>query len=254
MKLLLSLILIITIGFNCCKSLSIGTNIIDYSKIENQVGQQQCFTSSSQFPTGYASSYVELSFNANYPTPNGIQQLSFIESGFINIDLVGEQLYVEFLLDNGISKTKGSLWGFGSNSTQYVSVDINGTDYCFQQQPLSYSVPTFDGLKYITDFELGTVQCDMFIGNPKDLGNSSKVVLLVDKSDCSLISGSTENINNTPSGYSLTNFYYYKPSADPSYFQLPSICLNPPNSKLLKLLKSSLPSIKLPKVLDHFPF
>ncbi|KAN0040515.1 hypothetical protein ACTA71_008852 [Dictyostelium dimigraforme] len=249
MKLLLSLILIITIAFNCCKSFSMGTNKIDYSKIENQVGQQQCFTSSGQFPAGYASSYAILSFNGNYPTPSGIQQSSFIETGFLNIDLVGEQLFVEFLFDNGNSKTKGSLWGFGSNSTQYVSVDVNGTNYCFQQ-PLSYSVPTFNGLRYITDFELGTVQCDMFEANPNDLGNSSKVVLLIDKSDCSLISGSTENINNTPSGYSLTNYYYYKPSADQSYFQLPSVCLYP---KQLKL-KSSLPPIKLPKVLTNLPF
>ncbi|KAN0009268.1 hypothetical protein ACTFIU_006543 [Dictyostelium citrinum] len=247
MKLLLSLILLITISLNCCKSFSMGTNKIDYSKIENQIGQQQCFASSGQLPTGYASSYVILSFNGNYPTPSGIQQSSFLESGFMNIDLVGEQLYVDFLLDNGNTKTKGSLWGFGGNSTQYVSVSYNGSQYCFQQ-PLSYSIPSLDGLKYVTDFELGTVQCDMFESKPKDLANSTNVVLLVDKSDCSLISGSTENINNTPSGYTLTNYYYYKPSADQSYFQLPSICLNQPNSKQLKSFT------QLPRILENLPF
>ncbi|EAL67170.1 hypothetical protein DDB_G0280737 [Dictyostelium discoideum AX4] len=226
MKLLLSLILVMTIALNCCKSFSMGTNKIDYSKIENQLGQQQCFTSSGQLPTSYSSSYVMLSFNGNYPTPSGIQQSSFLESGFINIDLVGEQF------------------------TQYVSVNVNGTDYCFQQ-PLSYSAPSLEGLKYVGDFELGTVQCDMFSVNPGDLGNSSNVGLLVDKSDCSLISGSTENINNTPSGYTLTNYYYYNPSADSSYFQLPSICLNQPNSKQLKLKSSS---VQLPKVLGNLPF
>ncbi|KAM9958958.1 hypothetical protein ACTFIR_000009 [Dictyostelium discoideum] len=250
MKLLLSLILVMTIALNCCKSFSMGTNKIDYSKIENQLGQQQCFTSSGQLPTSYSSSYVMLSFNGNYPTSSGIQQSSFLESGFINIDLVGEQLYVDFLFDNGNTKTKGNLWGFGSNSTQYVSVNVNGTDYCFQQ-PLSYSTPSLEGLKYVGDFELGTVQCDMFSVNPGDLGNSSNVGLLVDKSDCSLISGSTENINNTPSGYTLTNYYYYNPSSDSSYFQLPSICLNQPNSKQLKLKSSSIQS---PKVLGNLPF
>ncbi|KAM9959143.1 hypothetical protein ACTFIR_000200 [Dictyostelium discoideum] len=249
MKLLFSLILVMTIALNCCKSFSMGTNKIDYSKIENQVGQQQCFTSSNQLPTGFASSYVMLSFNANHPTPSGIQQSSYLESGFLNIDLVGQQLYVDFLFDNGNTKTKGNLWGFGSNSTQYVSVNVNGTDYCFQQ-PLSYAVPAIEGLSYITDFELGTVQCDMFAGSPSSLANTTNLVLLVDKSDCSLISASTENINNTPSGYSLTNYYYYNPSADSSYFQLPSICLNPPNSKQLKL-KSP---VQLPKVLGNLPF
>ncbi|KAN0009193.1 hypothetical protein ACTFIU_006466 [Dictyostelium citrinum] len=249
MKLLLSLILVMTIALNCCKSIRLDSNKIDYSKVQNQVGQQQCFTSSGQLPTGYSSSYLLLSFNGNYPTASGIQQSSFLESGYIDIDFVSEQLYVEFLLDNGNTKTRGSFWGFGGNSTQYVSVELNGSEYCFQQ-PLTYSVPTFDGLKYATDFEIGTVQCDMFESKPSDLGNSSKAYLLVDKSDCSLISGSTENINNTPSGYTLTNYYYYTPSSNPSFFQLPSICLNQPNSHKLKL-KSS---IQLPKVLENHPF
>ncbi|KAN0030862.1 hypothetical protein ACTA71_009507 [Dictyostelium dimigraforme] len=252
MKLLLSLILIITIAFNSCQSFSIGTNKIDYSKIKNQAEQQQCFTTVGQFPTGYASSYAKLSFNGNSPTSSGIQQSSFIESGFIDIDFLGEQLYVEFLFDDGTTKSKGSFWGFGGNSTSYVSVNYNGTDYCFQQ-PLLIPVPTFDGLKYVGDFELGTVQCDMFAGNPSNLNNSTSLLLLADKSDCSLISSSTENINNTPSGYTLTNFYYYMPYSLPLYFQLPNVCLNPPTSQQLKL-KSSLPSIKLPKVLENFPF
>ncbi|KAN0009263.1 hypothetical protein ACTFIU_006538 [Dictyostelium citrinum] len=214
MKLLLSLILVMTIALNCCKSFRLDSNKIDYSRYQNQEGQQQCFTSSGQLPTGYSSSYLLLSFNGNYPTASGIQQSSFLESGYIDIDFV----------NNGNTKTKGSFWGFGGNSTQYVSVELNGSEYCFQQ-PLTFSVPTLDGLKYATDFEIGTVQCDMFESKPSDIGNSSKAYLLVDKSKCSLISGSTENINNTPSGYTLTNYYYYTTSSNPSFFKLPNIFL-----------------------------
>ncbi|KAK5581332.1 hypothetical protein RB653_001363 [Dictyostelium firmibasis] len=247
MKLILSL-LIMTIAFSCCKSFSLGNNRIDYSKFENQVNQQQCFTSSGSYPTGYSTSYVTLSFNGNYPTSNGVQQSSFLESGYLDIDFVGGQLFVDFLLDDGNTKTKGKFWGFSGNSTQYVSVNVNETDYCFEQ-PLITSVPNFNGLKYVSDFELGTVQCDMFEQNNLD-GNFTNQILLVDKTDCSLISGSTININS-PSGYTLSNFYYYTPSADQTFFQLPSICLNPPQpsrSKLNSLLA------KLPKIIQNLPF
>ncbi|KAK5584168.1 hypothetical protein RB653_005776 [Dictyostelium firmibasis] len=249
MKLLFSLLIMMTIAFNCCKSFSLANNKIDYSKFENKVNQQQCFTSSGSYPSGYSSSYVSLSFNGNYPTSNGgVQQLSFLESGYIDIDFVGGQLFVNFLLDEGNTKTKGNLWAFSGNSTQYVSVNVNETDYCFQQ-PLIFSVPSFNGLKYVTDFELGTVQCDMFEQNNVE-GNFTNQVLLVDKSDCSLLSGTTQNINS-PSGYTMTNFYYYTPAADQEFFQLPSICLNPPQST-----KSKLNSLlaKLPKIIQNLPF
>ncbi|KAM9999185.1 hypothetical protein ACTFIZ_002760 [Dictyostelium cf. discoideum] len=228
-----------TIALNCCKSFNMGTNKIDNSKIENQVGQQQCFNSSNQLK-GFSSTYFEVSFNGNYKAPSGIQQSSYIEYGFLNINFVSGQMYVYSLNDNGTAIFKSSLWVFGSNHTQYVSGNIDGTDYCFQQ-PLSYSPPSIEGLNYVTDSKLGS---------PSNLSDSSNVILFVDKSDCSFISISSENTNNTPSGSSLTNFYNYNSSADSSYFQLPSVCFNEPNSEQLKL-KSS---VQLPKVLGNLPF
>ncbi|KAK5584191.1 hypothetical protein RB653_005799 [Dictyostelium firmibasis] len=238
-----------TIAFNCCKSFGLGNNKIDYSKFENKVNQQQCFTSSSSFPSGYSSSYEMVSFNGNYPTLNGgVQQSSFLESGFLNIDLVGGQFFAQFILDDGVSKTQGNFWGFSGNSTQYVTVNVNGIDYCYEQ-PLASPLPGFNGFKYVTDFELGTVASDLFVQNNVN-GNFTNQILLVDKSDCSLLSGSTENINS-PSGYTLTNYFYYTPSADQVYFQLPNACLNPQPSTKLKLVSSM---VKLPKIIQNLPF
>ncbi|KAM9964619.1 hypothetical protein ACTFIW_004392 [Dictyostelium discoideum] len=245
MKLLLSLILIFTIAFNCGQSLKLGTNNnVDYSKLENKVGQQQCFTSSSYFPTGYSTSFVQIAFNANTPTSNGdITQTSYMESGTVDIDFVGGQLYVDFEMDTENSVTKGKLWGFNGNNTQYVNIELNGNEYCFLES-LTYSIPVFENLKYVSDAEIGSVECDLFM-YPSILGNSTNQYLFVDKSDCSLISASAQNTNGTPSGNSLTNFYYYEPSADSSYFQLPSICLNSPilSQPKLKSLLNKIPKI-----------
>ncbi|KAM9966110.1 hypothetical protein ACTFIR_006302 [Dictyostelium discoideum] len=245
MKLLLSLILIFTIAFNCGQSLKLGTNNnVDYSKLENKVGQQQCFTSSSNFPTGYSTSFVQIAFNANTPTANGdITQTSYMESGTVDIDFVGGQLYVDFEMDTENSVTKGKLWGFNGNNTQYVNIELNGNEYCFLET-LTYSIPVFENLKYVSDAEIGSVECDLFM-YPSILGNSTNQYLFVDKSDCSLISASAQNTNGTPSGNSLTNFYYYEPSADSSFFQLPSICLNSPilSQPKLKSLLNKIPKI-----------
>ncbi|KAM9964618.1 hypothetical protein ACTFIW_004391 [Dictyostelium discoideum] len=240
MKLLLSLILIFTIAFNCGQSLKLGTN--------NNVGQQQCFTSSSNLPTGYSTSFVQIAFNANTPTADGdITQTSYMESGTVDIDFVSGQLYVDFEMDTENSVTKGKLWGFNGNNTQYVNIELNGNEYCFLET-LTYSIPVFENLKYVSDAEIGSVECDLFM-YPSILGNSTNQYLFVDKSDCSLISASAQNTNGTPSGNSLTNFYYYEPSADSSYFQLPSICLNSPilsQPKLKSLLN------KIPKILLNY--
>ncbi|KAN0004071.1 hypothetical protein ACTFIZ_010215 [Dictyostelium cf. discoideum] len=247
MKLLLSLILIFTIAFNYGESLKLGlNNNIDYSKLENQVNQQQqCFTSSSSFPTGYSTSFVQIAFNANTPTSNGdITQTSYMESGTVDIDFVGGQLYVDFEMDTENSVTKGKLWGFSGNNTQYVNIELNGNEYCFEE-PLTYSIPIFDLLKYVSDAEIGSVECDLFM-YPSILGNSTNQYLFVDKTDCSLISASAQNNNGTPSGNSLTNFYYYEPSADSSHFQLPSICLNSAISSQPKLKSLS---NRFPKIL-----
>ncbi|KAM9966107.1 hypothetical protein ACTFIR_006299 [Dictyostelium discoideum] len=246
MKLLFSLILLFTIAFNCGKSFKLGVNNnVDYSKLENKVGQQQCFTSSSNFPTGYSTSFVQIAFNANTPTANGdITQTSYMESGTVDIDFVSGQLYVDFEMDTENSVTKGKLWGFNGNNTQYVNIELNGNEYCFLET-LTYSIPVFENLKYVSDAEIGSVECDLFM-YPSILGNSTNQYLFVDKSDCSLISASAQNTNGTPNGNSLTNFYYYEPSADSSFFQLPSICLNSPilsQPKLKSLLN------KIPKIL-----
>ncbi|EAL69144.1 hypothetical protein DDB_G0276603 [Dictyostelium discoideum AX4] len=245
MKLLLSLILLFTIAFNCGESLKLGVNNnVDFSKLENKVGQQQCFTSSSNFPTGYSTSFVQIAFNANTPTSNGdITQTSYMESGTVDIDFVGGQLYVDFEMDTENSVTKGKLWGFNGNNTQYVNIELNGNEYCFLET-LTYSIPVFENLKYVSDAEIGSVECDLFM-YPSILGNSTNQYLFVDKSDCSLISASAQNANGSPSGNSLTNFYYYEPSADSSNFQLPSICLNSPilSQPKLKSLLNKIPKI-----------
>ncbi|KAM9973586.1 hypothetical protein ACTFIW_010696 [Dictyostelium discoideum] len=60
------------------------TNRNDFSKI-NKGLNQQCFTSSTQFPTGYQSEFIEFSFNGNFQLNDGIdcssvvQQLSFLK-------------------------------------------------------------------------------------------------------------------------------------------------------------------------------
>ncbi|KAN0036774.1 hypothetical protein ACTFIV_002085 [Dictyostelium citrinum] len=246
MKLLLSLILIFTIAFNCGQSFKLGVNSnIDYSKIKNKLNQQQCFTSISDLPTAYSTAFTQISFNSNTPTSNGgITQTSYMESGLVTMDLVGGQLYVDFLIDTQSSETKGKIWGFAGNNTQYVNIELNGSQYCFEE-PLTYPVPNFNNLKYVGDFEVGSVDCDLFM-YPTFLGNSTNQYLFVDKTDCSIISSSSQNTNDTPKGYSLTNFYYYQPTADPSFFQLPNICFNAESIQSLPKLKSLLN--KLPKL------
>ncbi|KAN0030861.1 hypothetical protein ACTA71_009506 [Dictyostelium dimigraforme] len=253
MKLLFSLILIITIAINSCKSINIDSNRIDYSKIENSLKQQQCFTSSGELPTGYQSEFVQFSFNGNFPGSggNGIQQLSFFEKGFIDMDFVGEQLFVDYFFDDGQTQSLGKLWGFTSNSTQYLAVNINGSQYCIEQ-PLQFTVPTFKGLTYIGDYEIGSVQCDVFEGQSVT-GNFTKQIAFVDKSDCSFISSNGENINS-PLGYTLMNLYKFQPSADPSYFQLPSTCFNQPPTTLLKNSQIKKLSQHLPKIIENYPF
>ncbi|KAN0022741.1 hypothetical protein ACTFIU_005477 [Dictyostelium citrinum] len=246
MKLLLSLILIFTIAFNCGQSFKLGVNSnIDYSKIKNKVNQQQCFTSSSDLPTGYSTSFTQISFNSNTPTSNGgITQTSYAESGSISVDFVGGQFYVDFEMDTEYSVTKGKLWGFSGNNTQYVNIELNGSQYCFEE-PLTYPLPNFNNLKYVSDAQVGSVDCDLFM-YPNILGNNSDQYLFVDKSDCSIISSSSQNTNDTPTGYSLTNFYYYEPTADTSNFQLPTICLNAesiPSQPKLKSLLNKLPKL-----------
>ncbi|KAM9968481.1 hypothetical protein ACTFIW_002922 [Dictyostelium discoideum] len=253
MKILFSLILLITITINYCKSMNLDTNRIDYSKINKGLNQQQCFTSSSQFPTGYQSEFIEFSFNGNFPQNDGsggVQQLSFFEKGFIDMDFVGEQLFVEYYFDDGNTQSLGKLWGFSGNSTQYISVNVNGTNYCIEQ-PLKFTVPTFNGLTYIGDYEIGSVQCDVFEG-PSVTGNFTKQLVFVDKSDCSFISSNGENINS-PLGYSIMNLYKFQSSADPSYFQLPNSCLNPPSTLLKNSQIKKLTQV-LPKIIEYYPF
>ncbi|KAK5584190.1 hypothetical protein RB653_005798 [Dictyostelium firmibasis] len=247
-----------TIAFNCCKSLNIDTNRIDYSKIDNSLKQQQCFVSNSEFPSGYQSEYIQFSFNGNFPGPNGkgVQQLSYFEKGFIDMDFIDEQLFVDYFFDDGHTQSLGKLWGFGGNSTQYIGVNVNGTEYCFEQ-PLMFNVPTFKGLTYIGDYEIGSIQCDVFEGTSPVSGNFTKQILFVDKSDCSFISSNGENINTPISGYTVMNLYKFQSSADPSYFQLPTICLNPLSTSQSSLLKNH--QIKkliqnLPKIIEHYPF
>ncbi|KAM9969417.1 hypothetical protein ACTFIR_001252 [Dictyostelium discoideum] len=63
---------------------STDTNRNDFSKV-NKGLNQQCFTSSTQSPTGYQSEFIEFSFNGNFQLNDGIdrssgvQQLSFLK-------------------------------------------------------------------------------------------------------------------------------------------------------------------------------
>ncbi|KAN0055575.1 hypothetical protein ACTA71_008691 [Dictyostelium dimigraforme] len=248
MKMLLSLILIITIAFNNCSSFRMDTNKIDYSKFGNQVNQQQCFTSESDLPKGYNSYYSQVSSNGNVPGPNGgVEQLSYAEFGYYDIDFVGQQMYVEYFFDNGQVQNRGKLWGFTNNNTQYVSVNVNGTDYCFSDQ-LSFSIPTtFNILKYVGEALVGNVRSEVFKGSPSLDSPFIDQSLFVDKTDCSLILSSSENINS-PSGYTLLNFFSYQPNADSSFFQLPSICSNPISTTSNSLLNGI--SFNLPKIIE----
>ncbi|KAN0042602.1 hypothetical protein ACTA71_011410 [Dictyostelium dimigraforme] len=253
MKLLLSLILIITIAFNNCSSFRLDTNKIDYSKFENQQQQQQqCFASDSDLPKGYNSYYAQVSSNGNIPGPNGaVEQLSYAESGYFDIDFIGQQMYVEFFFDDSKVQNRGKLWGFTNNNTQYVSINVNGTDYCFYDQ-LSFSIPAaFNGLKYVGEALVGNIRSEVFKGSPALGGSFIDQALFVDKTDCSLIISSSENINS-PSGYSLLNFFSYQPYAESSNFQLPSICSNPISTHSNSLLKDI--SFKLPKIIKQHPF
>ncbi|KAM9964615.1 hypothetical protein ACTFIW_004388 [Dictyostelium discoideum] len=102
-----------------------------------------------------------------------------------------------------------------------------------------------EAIKCFFIYDLYKVECDLFM-YPSILGNSTNQYLFADKSDCSLISASAQNVNGRPSGNSLSNFYYYESSADSPYFQLPSICLNSHYSLSQPKLKSL--HNKIPKI------
>ncbi|KAM9956095.1 hypothetical protein ACTFIW_005951 [Dictyostelium discoideum] len=218
MKLLFS-IFIIFITFNVIKSFDIDS--IDPLHWESDEGfdHHKCWGKNKNF--GYYTEFALSAYNTYFPTPNGIQSVSFFEGGVISADFKSQQMYVHFGLVAGNSTVWGKYWGFGSNSTEYVL--INGT--CTANKlsyPFPSSVPKF---KKVGETKIGQIDVDVVIMKHQEkYNNYTRQCTLIQKGTCTPMSNNVGNIDKSNKGFTLMNFYKYEGKARKDKFQLPSEC------------------------------
>ncbi|EGC30953.1 hypothetical protein DICPUDRAFT_83142 [Dictyostelium purpureum] len=203
MKLLL--LLIITILFNCAKS-------------------QNCFVQTGF--SGATLEFISSDTNSNIRNDNGVFGYTGVTNGTLSVDIENGIVFVDSselsVSFTGTYQSSSQIYGFEGTSTLFI---INeGTCY---KSALSFVIPInqIPQINKIGTNTIGTLECGVYEVVNQENQDITSITVLVNEQDCSLVSGNSVNNNGNP-GSSLINFYNYVPKANPSYFNLPSICNN----------------------------
>ncbi|KAK5583538.1 hypothetical protein RB653_005135 [Dictyostelium firmibasis] len=220
MKLLFSLILLLSIVFNNCYGISLNLKSIKKTGVSDQI----CFPTGSIGINGLQSIIMGVGYNSNIQTQS-YNQNSFAENSELDIDLENQRSFVDFnILIDGTEKF-GKIWSFTSNKTEYILIDVNGFETCFFQS-MDYEINTDIVLKYDTDCQLGSTPCEVYTLESTHSYNTTVESVIINKQDCSLLASFSQDMYPSQ-GYAMVNYFNFAPTSNPFSYILPSSCSNP---------------------------
>ncbi|KAN0018893.1 hypothetical protein ACTFIU_008827 [Dictyostelium citrinum] len=151
---------------------------------------------------------------------------TYFENGFLMHDYEKQITFFSYhdLID-GVNVV-GQCFDFYGNNTQYVYVNLTGSDECYITTPQINMFEKISNLRKSESVTVGSMQCDVYENN-LPLFNYTKQKTIVDSSDCSIVSIYVEN-DMFFTGSGVWNLFNYVPK--PMDVQVPSVCFENPQS------------------------
>ncbi|KAN0050996.1 hypothetical protein ACTA71_006741 [Dictyostelium dimigraforme] len=222
MKLLIALVLILSIAFNCNASfIKKNTNI---KGLKDDI----CFPAGSPGINGFSTNIMSIGYNSYLPTPNGQSETSYYEENQMDVDFTNQRFFVNYdlTMDNQPNFTIGKFWAFTRNKTEYIyTSDQNGNSICYTST-MDYEITEFN-LEFLTDCQLGATPCEVYRVDSPLLPNTTFESIIVDKTNCALTVSTLQMVSPSTSGLSMTNYFDFTPTSNPYKYILPSECQNP---------------------------
>ncbi|EGG22324.1 hypothetical protein DFA_04442 [Cavenderia fasciculata] len=204
---------------------------INNNKEINNKHHKNCLKQSFK---GYTASYLVNAWNSYLPTgPNNeMTAMTFYEHANISVDFTTQRERVDYIMYTQIGPVTGSLWSFQSNKTTYM---LDGEGNCYAL-PLFYDIPTGypkNVSQWTRETKLGQFKVLEIGIDPSYSGPLTNQTVYYDYKHCVVVSAHVKNANASNPGYMTTDYYNYKNYPTPSRFQLPQICLNSNNNKVV---------------------
>ncbi|KAM9956785.1 hypothetical protein ACTFIR_003516 [Dictyostelium discoideum] len=228
MKLLISLILILTISFiNNCNSFLVIENGFYQKKKESN--EKICFPNGDPKINGFNTILKGVSYNSNYPLPNGSSenQNSYCTENGMDVDFLNQRFSIDFSLQSETGNVFGKFLAFTQNKTEYyiISGGEIGNSTCYVSK-MDYEIKSLLKLSFASDISLGQVPCEFYSIDSSLKRNDTIDLVFVDKNHCSLMA-SISTIETLNQGESVAIYMEYVPRSKPDSYQLPAECDNP---------------------------
>ncbi|KAM9950899.1 hypothetical protein ACTFIT_008898 [Dictyostelium discoideum] len=228
MKLLISLILILTISFiNNCNSILVTEN--EFYQKKKESNKNICFPNGDPNINGFNTIVRGVSYNSNYPSPNGSgeNQNSYYTENTMDVDFLNQRFSVDFSLQSETGSVFGKFLAFTQNKTEYYIISRGeiGNATCYISK-MDYEIKSLLKLSFASDTTLGQVPCEFYSIDSPLKQNDTFELVFVDKDHCSLMA-SISTIEALNEGESMAIYMNYVPYSKPDFYQLPTECENP---------------------------
>ncbi|KAM9979728.1 hypothetical protein ACTFIZ_005987 [Dictyostelium cf. discoideum] len=227
MKLLISLILILTISFiNNCNAFLLTENGFYQKKKESN--EKICFPNGEPLINGFNTLLKGVGYNSNYPSPNGgsENQNSYCTDNMMDVDFLNQRFSVDFALKSESGNVFGKFLAFTQNKTEYIITSENIFNSTCYISKMDYEIKSLLKLSFVSDIALGQVPCEYYAIESPLKQNDTIELVFVDKNHCSLMA-SISTLESLSNGESMAIYMNYVPSSKQDSYQLPPECENP---------------------------